>query len=185
MTGPGRSRGFTLIEILVAVTIVAIVLSVAVLSVGVVGDDREVRKEARRFVALFEVATDEALFQGREFGVEFLRSGYRFVEFDPASNQWAAVVGDDVLRQWELPEDITLALRVEQREIVLENEAAVIDDGEDGSSRARDYAPHLLIFSSGEATPFVLSFVREYDDRRVTVQGDLLGNLEIGDDENA
>lgn len=184
MTGPGRSRGFTLVEVLVAVTIIAIVLSVAVLSVGVVGDDRNLRKEARRFIALFEVATDESLFQGREFGVEFLRSGYRFVEFDPVSSQWATVVGDDTLRQWQLPDETTLSLVVEEREILLKDEAVDIRYDERAAASSNEYVPHLLIFSSGEATPFTLYFRRDFDDNVVRVDGDLLGNLEIVDDEN-
>lgn len=185
MTGPGRSRGFTLIEILVAVTIVAIVLSVAVLSIGVVGDDRDLRKEARRFIALFDVATDEALFQGREFGIEFLRSGYRFVEYDPVTNQWAAVVGDETLKQWQLPETMTLALVIEEREIRLENEAAEIRYDERPNASDQEYVPHILIFSSGEATPFTLFFARDIDDSIVRVDGDLLGNLQVVEDENA
>ena len=49
---PCRRAGFTLIEILVVVSIIGIVLSIAVISLGVLGDDRELREEARRLAAL-------------------------------------------------------------------------------------------------------------------------------------
>ena len=76
------SRAFTLIEILVVVSIIAVVMSIAVLSLGVLGDDRDLREEGRRVVALVQVAQDEAVMQGREFGIEFMTGGFRFVEFD-------------------------------------------------------------------------------------------------------
>ena len=94
MNSPRLSRAFTLIEILVVVSIIGIVLSIAVISLGVLGDDRELREEARRFAALVQVAQDEALMQGREFGIEFMSNGFRFVEYDPFLNRWDEVIGD-------------------------------------------------------------------------------------------
>ena len=98
--------GFTLVEILVVITIVGIVLSVAVLSLGVLGDDREMDTELRRYVSLVELARDEAMLQGREYGLEFLVQGYRFVELDPLTRQWTEIVGDDVLRPRDLPDTV-------------------------------------------------------------------------------
>lgn len=185
MSRPGRLRGFTLIEVLVAVTIVAILVSVVILSVNVVRDDRELQTEGERLAALIDAAQDDAMFQGREFGLEFLRGGYRFVEYDPATAQWAVVPDDDMLRQWTLPEDMELSLTLENKNVVLEEEPAVLQyDARPGAPRNR-YAPHLLIYSSGEVTPFVVRLARPFDQSSVTLSGDLLGNLELGngDDE--
>ena len=95
----GRSSGFTLIEILVVIVIIGIVMSIAMLSITLVGGDNQLRDEARRIISLVEVAQDEALLQGREFGLEFMQGSYRFVEFDPLTRQWSDVIGDDTLRQ--------------------------------------------------------------------------------------
>ena len=103
-------RGFTLIEIMVVVIIVATVVSIALLSVGVVGEDNELDKERRRLATLIEMAQDDAMMQGREFGIEIMRTSYRFVEFDPLTRQWAQVPFDDLYRLRFLPEGVEFAL---------------------------------------------------------------------------
>lgn len=179
-----RVRGFTLIEILVAVFIVGIVMSIAVLSLNLAGDDREAQREARRLVSLLQVAQDDALLQAREFGLELMIGGYRFVEFDPLTSQWADVPYDDSLKVWTLPEDYEIELYLEDQRVLLDAEPAQISY-DDSPRRVREqYAPHLLIFSSGDATPFEIHIVLTIDpatneEIRVGLQGDLLGNLEI------
>ena len=111
--GAGRDRGFTLIELLVTIVIISIILSIAVLSLSLVGDDREVRKEAQRLMSLLEVAQDDAVLQGREFGVEFLLGSYRFVEYEPLSGQWFEILGEDLLRTRQIPAEMEISLFLE------------------------------------------------------------------------
>ena len=56
---PRPEAGFTLIELLVVLFIITTVLSIGMLSFGILGDDRELQTEAKRFGALVEVAQDE------------------------------------------------------------------------------------------------------------------------------
>jgi general secretion pathway protein H len=174
-------KGFTLIEILVVIVIVATVLSVALLSFGILGNDRDLRTEAKRFVALTEVVQDEAAMQGREFGIELMTAGYRFVEFDAYTSQWADVPGDEVLRLRALPDNVEFELFLEDKPILLEDDPAPFDDPEEQSNRAATdlYSPHLLVYSSGDATPFELHIWRRQDDSRVMLRGDALGAVEI------
>jgi len=174
-------RGFTLIELLIVMVIVATVVSIAMLSFGLLGNDRDLQTEGRRFAALTEVAQDDASMQGREFGIELMTAGYRFVEYDAFSGQWADVPGDDILRLRALPEDIEFELFLEDRRIPLENDPATLGEtGEDTERSASDvYSPHLLIYSSGDATPFELHIWRRFDDSRVVLRGDALGTVEI------
>lgn len=185
MPFPGRHRGFTLIELLVAITVVAIVLSVTLLSTDLVRSDREVRTEGERLVALLAAAHDDAIFQGREFGLEFLRESYRFVEFDPVTSQWAVLPEDDTLKRWDLPDGLELSLRLEGKAVVLEAEPAALRYESGPGAAPNRYAPHLLIFSSGEMTPFAIEIRRLADQVTVGVEGDLLGQIELVDDDDA
>lgn len=183
MTAPGSHRGgFTLIELLVVVVIIGIVSSVVLLSLGVLGDDRDLRQEVRRMASLLDLAADEAVLQGRDFGIEILQGAYRFVEYDPFLGQWHEVLGDDLLRQRDLPEDMRFELFIEDRRVLLNEtaaELAVDDDEEKSKGSSTAYAPHGLLLSSGEVSPFSLAVRRDADRRQVTLVVAASGEIEI------
>ena len=179
-----QSRGFTLIEILVVVIIVATVSSVALLSLGLVADDRELDRERNRLATLLQVAQEEAALQGREFGVELLQGGYRFVEFDPFDARWIAVVDDDLFRLRRLPEGMEFDLYVDDRRVVLPLDAVALEQAEDEEEdRLSDFSPHLHLSSSGTGTPFEIRVRRPAYDQELVVRGDILGNIELGPEE--
>ena len=184
MRKPSSSRGFTLIEILVVVIIVATVVSIALLSVSVGGDDAELDREGRRLASLIETIQDEAVMQGREFGIEFMTSSYRFVEFDPLTRQWSEIPFDELYRLRRLPEGLEFELFIDDRRIDLETDPDRLDDRDETDSGGVDpYVPHLFVFASGESTVFELHIVRPQIDRRLILRGDVLGELEFGDEE--
>lgn len=196
-----RGLGFTLIEVLVVVVIVGVISAVVLLSVGI-GDDRSLERQARRLTSLVQLAGDEALMQGRDFGIEFSQSGYRFVELDPLFSRWYVVTSDDMLRTRTLDPGLTFELALEEREVVLSPELGSApvreateagedgDDDEPGSTRDDDdddddYAPHVMILSSGEITPFDLRIRRAADRREVEVHMSVTGEVEIETAEQA
>lgn len=177
------SRGFTLIEILVVVVIAGIVSSIVLLSMGTIRDDRELQREVFRMASLIELAADEATLQGRDFGIEILRAGYRFIEYDPYTDRWAPIVGDEVLRQRSLPDDFEFELFVEDRRISLSDQAAGLqsDDDEDGERAGVEvYAPHALLLSSGDLSPFELTLLRRSDDTTMQLRVMPNGEVRIG-----
>lgn len=175
-----RQQGFTLVEIMVVVTIVGIVLSIAVLSIGTLGNRDELDTELRRFIALVDTARDDSMFQGREFGVEFLRQGYRFLELDPLTRQWLEIPGDDIFRPRNLPESVELELFIEGQQIELDFDAAVLDVEDE---RTEQFQPHVFLFSSGDMTAFELHFRRAYSDEVTVIEGNLLGELSVLEEE--
>lgn len=72
-----RRAGFTLIEVLVALVIIATL--VGVIAVSLPGfDDRRAVREAERFEALLALVCEQAELSGREIGIHLARHGYGF-----------------------------------------------------------------------------------------------------------
>jgi general secretion pathway protein H len=176
-----NSAGLTLIELLVAVAVIGIIISITLLSLNVLGSDRQLQDEARRVVTLLEAAQDEALMQGREYGLEVMRTSYRFVEYDPYQVRWLAMSDDDIFRARNLPDGMEFELLLEDKLVSLKAEAAVIADSDatDVNASSKKYAPHIMIFSSGEATPFELRLAETSRQQVLFMEGDLLGNIDV------
>jgi general secretion pathway protein H len=179
---PSHGSGFTLIEVLVVVTIIGIISAVVVLGVGNLGDDRELQTEARRITSLIEMASDEATLQGRDFGLELLQTGYRFVEHDPLTGQWSEVLGDELMRLRQLTQDTEFELFLEDRRVLLDIDTAdsAQNDDTDGQTLSQNYLPHILILSSGDITPFRLEIVRNTDRSSVTLGVSANGEITVG-----
>ncbi len=183
---PCRGSGFTLIEILVVVVIMGIISAIVVLGLGNLGDDRELRTEARRMSTLIEMASDEATLQGRDFGLELMQGGYRFVEFDPLSEQWSEVIGDDLMRPRRLAEGTEFDLVLEDKRVLLKLDAAETQKNDDDDNRdlSDDYLPHVLVLSSGDITPFVLEIYRNSDRASIQLSATPAGELKVGTSED-
>lgn len=179
---PGYGSGFTLIEVLVVVTIIGIISAVVVLSLGNLGDDRELQTEARRITSLIEMASDEATLQGRDFGLELLQTGYRFVELDALTGQWSEVFGDELMRLRQLAQDTEFDLFLEDRRVLLDIDAtdSAQDDDAGDNYLSQDYLPHILILSSGDITPFRLEIVRNTDQTSVSLGVSANGEISVG-----
>lgn len=93
--------GFTLVEILVAVAIVAIASAAAFLAWRG-GDAGALRRDAERFAGALEYAAQRAQWRHEDLAVSVDATGYRFWQRDAARDAWAPVAGDDVLvaRAW-------------------------------------------------------------------------------------
>ena len=185
MSTHSRSHGFSLIELLVVIAIIGVVVSTVVLSLGLISDDRELQTEARRVMSLVRVAQDDAVMQGREFGLEITADAYRFVEYDPFLNLWSELIGDDTLRTRQLPENYEFELFLEGQRVLLDLEPAQFEEPEEDVSNdiSENYAPHIFIFSSGDMTPFELHILQTENDQVVVLEGSLLGDIKIADDE--
>jgi general secretion pathway protein H len=134
--------GFTLLEVLVVLVIISVIIGFAVLAIDT--GPEELRREGSRLASLLELASEEAVMNGREWRVVLRRHGYSFEQL--REGKWQAAE-DELFRPRQLPEELTLQLFLENLEIPLNDEVA--------QETARSGA--LLLLSSGEITPFALT----------------------------
>lgn len=99
--------GFTLIEILVVLAIIAIAAGVAVVVFDGNDHDRAVR-EARRFAGALEHAAARAQVRAETLGVSADGAVWRFWRRDD-NGRWQPIGEDDVLGAHTLPEALRLA----------------------------------------------------------------------------
>jgi len=170
-------RGFTLLEILIVVVLVAIVTAAAVNTINFVVDEADAKTEAQRIAALATLAAEEAVLTGREYGLRIDDETLEFLLFDDLTRQWQPLADDRIFHSRPIPESIRL-------ELVLEGQAVMLGGETEGSTTPSEdeeesvEPPQLMFLSSGEITPFTLTVAeREPDGDTWTVEGDLLGRM--------
>lgn len=172
-------QGFTLLEVLVVITIVGILVGVTVLSFGAT-DQRRLSAEASRLKLAFEQAADAALMKQITLGWFYREeeNQYRFEQLNDAG-QWIKP-GDTVFQSYAIDGPIELSIH---QSIENSSEAPVqqrIQTKEFLREFEEDEKPQLLFFSSGEYTPFEILISDTKRSRvhiHVHIKGDGFGKI--------
>lgn len=160
-TSPSKPpAGFTLIEVLVVVTIAAILASLVILRLGQWRSGAEPLEQLERLAALIDYQCEQAMFQSRPRGVRLTSEGYDF--WQTTGQGWALVPGDEVARPraWQGPVDLDLV--VEDRRVAVEEEPA---------------APQIVCQPLGELTAFDLEL--GLDGHTASLAGEPGGGLAV------
>jgi len=143
---PARQKGFSLIELIVVLAIIATVTGVVVPRINFGGDKKQIRSEALRLAELFRRASDESVFKTTEIGIRFTDGDYQFLklEGDNRTGKWVAYESD-TFRKREWPEGFEIEVEIAGVGVALEPaEDAEIDE---------NTRPHVMMLSNGEIMP--------------------------------
>jgi general secretion pathway protein H len=166
-----RNKGFTLVEILVVVVIMAIVISIAILAVGTTGRDTQLDEESRRIEGLVGLLHERALLEGRDFGLRIEPTAYEFVVYDARRDRWMTLDQEHEFRHRDLPKGVSFQLQLDSQIVVIKPLDRTL------SSNVAPPAPQLAIAASGEGTPFRLTLQRDGTPSKASVDGDALGKI--------
>jgi general secretion pathway protein H len=166
-----RSKGFTLVEILVVLVIMAVVISIAVLSVNVTGRDSQLDEESQRIQGLVGLLHERALLEGRDFGLRIEPTAYEFVVYEPRRDRWMMMDQEQEYRHRQLPKGISFLLQLDSQTVVIKPIDRTL------SSESPPPSPQVAIAASGEGTPFRLTLLRDATQAKASVDGDALGKI--------
>jgi general secretion pathway protein H len=159
-------RGFSLIEILVVLVILAVLAGAVSLALAGAGGERALTREAERTQALIAYACERAELVSGNIGVSFSRSGYRFSHIE--QEVWVPY-RDGELRARRWPPVMSANLARDEVPVPL---------GEAFPER-----PQLLCFASGELTPFRLELAWSDVSRRYRLDARADGAIDLAIDD--
>lgn len=174
-----QQAGFTLLEVMVVLTIIGMMLGIATLSTGGNEQKQEAQQQALRFIAQLDAYRDEAVFQNIDLGLALDGKSTQLLKFVDINNPnqikdktkeevsqlkeipWDPYEGN-LKNSTELPEQLSMGLELEDKDIDFSE--YINDDGVN---------PAILFLSSDEYTPFKITLINQYDESfSIFIEGD-------------
>lgn len=146
-----QQSGFTLIEILVVIVIVAVLSTFVTLTLNFRNVSKTISDEARRLGLQMQMASDQAIYTRQQFGVRFHPETYEFYQLvasEEGDPEWQ-VVENEQLGYRPSDEEIDYQVDIEGIAIVLET----LEDEREAITEEEPIKPHVLFLSNGEIMP--------------------------------
>lgn len=188
------AHGFSLIEILIAMAIMAVMIGIAVPYIGN-SNDKYAKQEINRLLAAVELVRDLAVIENREYGLTIDEKGYQFLllndEMENQAPKWEVITEHPQLAEHEFPEEVEVNVAIDGNNIfqseeddveIFEEDIDIFENEEDEEPQVDP--PQIYFLSTGEQNQFTLA-VASNDDYQAgneepqfyRIQGDLAGKL--------
>lgn len=208
-----RQRGFTLMEIMVVVALVALMSAVVISQGSWVSDDNQLDQEVARLQDTLELMNESSLFSGQLMALRLRHNGWTPLAYDREEQQFMPVNRPGVERRdlpaslelvWQLDNSDNLDQRGEKQLSLKDVAEKLVEDdpmGEAGgalldktSQKESDSEsdqeddkpfPQVFFFPSGETSPVTLT-LRSREDLEMEIRRRLtsLGQVSDPDDDN-
>ncbi|MEJ2756754.1 MAG: type II secretion system minor pseudopilin GspH [Gammaproteobacteria bacterium] len=185
--------GFTLIELVIVITIIAVMAGMVMLSMNLFSPTRVIKTEAERLNALVRLLQDESILAGHEYGLIVYQNGLRVLE-------WYEPTAEEQTKYQESINKGTNAAQPRQDGTLTQSGTASFGENDElpvlpGYWRpipeetvnakllkmqleAAQVRPTLLFLSSGEAVVFRVRLTwRDNPDLRFEISSDIMGNI--------
>ena len=188
-----QSSGFSLIEILVAMAVMALLVSMAVPYLGG-ATDKYAKKEIYRLLAAIELVRDLAIIESKEYGLTIDEKGYQFLvlneEDETRPPKWEKIEEHPQLAAHEFPETIEFNMSIDGENIFKREEDDVnifeedVDIFEEEEEEEKVEPPQIYFLSTGEQNEFILGIAptEDYQDKEepifFRIKGTFTGDLE-------
>lgn len=161
-----RQSGFTLLEIMLVMVLLAVMVSSVSLSFDVRSPYDKVKDEARRFQAAFQLAADFALLNSFQLGLQVNEDSYQFLVFD--GERWQTLEQDKSLTEHKVEQNITLSLSMQEIDWIsdAQQEGGIFSTADDNEEQAEKekLIPQIYLFSSGEYIPSEFTLTLDWQD---------------------
>jgi len=191
-----EQRGFSLLELLVALFVVVLVTSLVSLNLSSGGRDIELEARVRNLADVAAYALDEAQLSGRDYGLLLSQEVvegetlYRYAWRERYADGWRPPAsGKDVFVEQVLPPGFELQLELDdsvfsERELAGDQDEDEDEDKNQDEDGARDEVeqerPQVVLYASGETTVGLIDVRRRENGELLwRVQWDLLGRFTV------
>lgn len=168
-----RQRGFTFIELVVVIAILAVMITMVTINFG---DPQRKRMSHTRdqITSLVQLASEQAIFNSQDYGIGVSTSGYVFLQLTELG--WVPVNDDRIFRYRLLPEGLELDLYLDGIKVNLDRE--FLRDTKEDDEKKSSRRPQIYITSDGEISPFTLELT-DRDDLVFRIEYNEKGEFEL------